>query len=105
KGIAVTATTGSGAWQYFNGASWIALGTVAENSARLLPDTYLVRFLPGLHWSGQASLTFRAWDRTTGQVGQLVDLSGPASVGGFTSFSAAEMTSTLDVLHVNHAPV
>src|SRR5262249_48894878 len=58
KGIAVTAVTGNGTWQYSNGSSWLALGSVADNAARLLPASYRLRFRPAANWSGQATLTY-----------------------------------------------
>lgn len=105
KGIAVTAVAGVGTWQYFDGIRWNNLSAVADNAARLLPDYFRLRFLPSANSSGQATLTFRAWDRTTGMPGQVVDLSSAGSVGGQTSYSATQATTTLNVLAVNDAPV
>ena len=75
-GIAVTAAaTTNGTWFYStnNGASWSALGGVSDGSARLLAAdaTTRIYFQGAANFDGQADLTFRAWDRTSGSNGQM----------------------------------
>jgi hypothetical protein len=98
KGIAITATSGDGAWQYRGAtdATWTALGALSNSSALLLADTASLRFLPRLALNnGQtATMTFRAWDRTKGDAGTKADTS---SNGGTTAFSAAAYTFSLRV--------
>ena len=60
KGIAVTAVTGTGTWQYFNGAIWVAIAPVSTSSALLLDSSTLVRFVPNAGFVGTANLTYRA---------------------------------------------
>jgi hypothetical protein len=104
KGIAVTAATGKGSWQYFNGVSWLGMGVPSEASARLLPSTYRVRFVPFANWNGQASITVRGWDRTTGVSGSLANLAVAGAVGGRSAFSRTTGTVFLQVRPVNDAP-
>ena len=72
-GIAVTAAdTTNGTWFYStnNGASWNALGAVANNNARLLAADANTRlyFQPNANYNGTLAnaITFRAWDQTSG---------------------------------------
>ncbi|MFT3857962.1 MAG: Ig-like domain-containing protein [Aquabacterium sp.] len=104
-GIAIDGTSSSyGQWQYSTdgGASWNSVGTVSDTSALLLRDTDRVRFVPDGFNGETATLSFRAWDRTTGAAGTLADVS---SHGGTTAFSASTTTSTLTITGVNEAPV
>ena len=104
KGIAVTAAAGKGSWQYFNGVSWLGMGVPSEASARLLPSTYRVRFVPFANWNGQATITVRGWDRTTGVSGSLANLAVAGAVGGRSAFSRSTSTVFLQVRPVNDAP-
>ena len=101
QGIAVTGLNSStGAWQYStNDATWTAVGTVANNSALLLPSSDYLRLVPGGIGS-TGGVTFRAWDQTSGTAGSDADTTVN---GGSTAFSAATATSTITVN--NDAPV
>jgi VCBS repeat-containing protein len=105
-----------GVWQYStdNGATWNnfsgTTGTSVDLSgaARLLDGsltggaTQLVRFVPNADYSGTATLTFVAWDRSSGSAGGTAD----ASVrGGTTAFSSTSDTASITVTAVNDAPV
>ena len=88
RGIAITATDETnGTWYYSTngGASWNTVGAVSDTSALLLADDGNTRlyFTPGANYNGSSSaaLTLRAWDRTGGVAGTLVDAS---SNGGTT---------------------
>ena len=99
-GIAVTAAaTANGAWFYSvdNGASWSALGAVSDSSARLLAADAGTRlyFQPAADFDGDATITFRAWDRSSGSNGGLADSSVN---GGSTAFSTATDTASVDVV-------
>jgi hypothetical protein len=94
-GVAVVAATGPGAWQFALGSgAWQTLGLVSESAGLLLNGTARLRFVPALDQTGQASLTYRAWDRTAG-------ISGTSFATGVTGdaspISAAEATATLAV--------
>ena len=108
-GIAVTAAdTTNGTWFYStnNGASWNALGAVANANARLLAADANTRlyFQPNANYNGTLAnaITFRAWDQTSGANGTLADTS---TNGGTTAFSTATDTASLTVTAVNDAPV
>ncbi len=106
KGIAVTQVDNTlGSWQYtLDGSSWLALGTVSNSSARLLPGdaTARIRFVPNADFNGQTGTTlFRAWDRTSGAAGGLADVSVN---GGASAFSVGVSGSTMQVLGVYDAP-
>ncbi|MCW5623235.1 MAG: cadherin domain-containing protein, partial [Burkholderiales bacterium] len=104
-GIAITATTqGNGAWQYSidGGASWSKVGVVSATNALLLRSTDGIRFVPdGLNGTS-ASITYRAWDQTSGSAGARVDAS--TSTGGSTAFSTSTDTASITVTAVNDAP-
>ncbi len=108
-GIAVTAVDNSnGIWSYSTdgGSTWSALGAVGNASARLLAADAGTRlhFQPNANFNGTlaGAITFRAWDRTSGANGALVDTSAN---GGATAFSTSTDTARLTVTAVNDAPV
>jgi hypothetical protein len=99
-GIAVVGSSGTateGIWEYSttSGQSWSPLGASSAAAARLLRDTDLVRFVPAPGFVGTVTLTYHAWDRTTGAAGQTADLT--PGLGGATAFSTAAGTGTLQV--------
>ena len=99
-GVAVTGTTGKGTWAYsLNGTAFVGVGTVANNSALLLPKAAILRYTPDGTDAETATITYRAWDTTTGQPGTDVDTT---SNGSDTAFSAATDTASLVV---NTAPI
>src|SRR5262249_26045082 len=105
NGIAVTGlTSGTGTWQYStdNGNSWTDVGPVDDNSALLLRSSDKLRLVPDGQNATSASLTFRAWDQTSGTAGSKADVSAN---GGTTAYSTATATSNLTVTSVNDAPV
>ncbi len=95
-GIAVTGTTGKGTWSYsLDGTTFTAIGAVADTSALLLPKTASLRYTPDGADAETPTITYCAWDTTTGQAGTKVD----ASVnGGTTAFSTATDTAHLTVV-------
>jgi uncharacterized repeat protein (TIGR01451 family) len=106
EGFAVIAAdTSNGSWQFStdSGFSWNSVGAVADSSARLLNQSSLLRFIPTGAYSGPATITFRAWDQTSGANGQG---GADASVnGGLTAFSTGIETAQVDVVPANAAPV
>jgi len=98
EGIAITAAdAANGVWQYaLDGTTWQVLGTPSAGAARLLaadPTTRL-RFVPSLHYSGSASISFRAWDQVHGVNGGTLDT---AANGGTTAFSSAVESASIAV--------
>ncbi|KAB8331309.1 DUF4347 domain-containing protein [Scytonema tolypothrichoides VB-61278] len=109
-GIAITNTdTTNGNWFYTinNGINWSALGSVSDNSARLLAADAITRVYlqpnPNISSSSPIvnAITFRAWDQTTGTNGSTVDTSPN---GDTTAFSTATDTGAITVNAVNDAP-
>jgi hypothetical protein len=58
----------------------------------LLADTSKIRFVPNASFTGTASFTFEAWDRTAGQAGDRID-----TTGGLNSFSLDTAVATITV--------
>jgi hypothetical protein len=96
-GIAVEGFTGDGRWQFSrdNGKSYSDIGPLAAGSVRLLEAGALVRFVAFKGTAGQATITYRAWDRSTGRDGVIDTLS--ANVGGSSAFSLKKVTATMEV--------
>ncbi len=112
KGIAVIAVDNTnGTWEYSinSGATWVPFGAVTTTSARLLQATpnNLIHFLPGKDFFGTSSITYRAWDLTSGldpATGADNTVGPAAPTGGTTAFSAATGTATVTVIQVNQPP-
>ena len=101
KGIAITgADTTNGAWQYStnDGTTWYALDAVTGANARLLAatSTTKIRFVATSGYAGTVdpSITFRAWDTTSGSNGGLTTTSPN---GGTAAFSTATDTASIVV--------
>src|SRR6185369_3099392 len=60
-----------------------------------------LRFVPNGQNATSGSVTFRAWDQTSGTYGTKVDVS---TNGGTTAYSSATATSNITVTAVNDAP-
>ncbi|HYE36515.1 DUF4347 domain-containing protein [Methylocaldum sp.] len=106
-GVAVTGATGNGAWQYStdstdgaNGA-WTAFGAMSSSQSLLLDAGSWIRYVPDNQNGETATLTFRAWDRTSGTVGSRVDTT---SHGDTTAFSSGTSAGSLSVAAANDAP-
>ncbi|MFO0878188.1 MAG: tandem-95 repeat protein [Gemmataceae bacterium] len=109
KGIAVTGASAAdrGSWQYSldGGRTWLALGNVSPDKARLLRDTTKLRFLPAANFNGQAELNYHAWDQTVGSVGSLYNLTNDLALGGASAFSILDDVAFAIVNAVNDRPV
>ena len=103
QGIAITAlTSGNGTWQYNTGSGWTSVGTVSASSALLLRGTDSLRFVPDGNNGTTGTLSYKAWDQTSGSAGSKTST---ASSGGATAFSTASDTASITVTSVNDAPV
>ncbi len=117
EAIAVTQVENTnGIWQYStdNGTSWNNFsGTTGSSvdltaTARLLDgslgggSTQLIRFVPDANYSGTASITFHAWDKSSGSAGGTANAS---TTGNATPFSTASDTASVTINAVNDAPV
>ena len=108
SGIAVTARTGNGTWQYStDGVTWAAFGSVSGTSALLLTSSSRVRYVPDAMNGETATFTFVAWDQTTetASTNATPSYANPGAGGGTTAFSTATATSSITVTSVNDAPV
>jgi VCBS repeat-containing protein/predicted outer membrane repeat protein len=104
RGISVTAATGTGIWQYStNGTTWVNFGSVSANSSLLLRSTDQIRFAGSGTAAGTATMSYVAWDQSTGTAGAKVDL-GVTGRGGTTAWSTNSDTATLTLNRVNLAP-
>jgi uncharacterized delta-60 repeat protein len=92
KGLAVTATSGSGTWDYSvdGGRTWRSMA-LASNQRVLLRSTDRVRFTPALGFTGPATLTYAAWDRTLG-------VAGDRTTGGDDSQSLQLLTAAITIV-------
>ncbi|MBB4041176.1 Ca2+-binding RTX toxin-like protein [Microvirga flocculans] len=108
SGIAITATAGSGTWQYStDGVTWNVVGTVSGSAALLLSGSTQLRFVPNGENGETATLTFRAWDQTSGtpSTNSARSTADTTSNGGTTAFSTGTAQASLTVSSVNDAPV
>jgi hypothetical protein len=96
-GLALIGVSGLGTWQYSRdgGKTWGNLGVVSFARARLLIGSDRLRFLPAAGWTGSASITYRAWDQTTGTPGSVIDLTSWSLVGSNTAYSKEIGTAAL----------
>ena len=113
EAIAIIAVDNSnGTWQYStnNGVSWANVddGSLAVNHALLLDgslvgvNTHKLRFVPTADYHGNETITFRAWDKTSGSVGTYVDTS---TSGNDAAFSSMTDTASIIVNSINDQPV
>lgn len=95
-GMAIVGVTGQGKWQFSRdgGATWQDLVAPSASRARLLGPSDRLRFVPSTNKKATATITYRAWDLTSGAAGGVVALSS-AGVGGTTAFSRYSTTATL----------
>ncbi len=107
RGMAVRSVQDiDGIWQFSldGGLLWERFGNVRVDTARLLPSTARVRFVPDAHFNGGRSIEFSAWDQTTGNPGQRVNLSLPNATGGVKAHSTGVALARQNVRAVNDAP-
>ncbi|WP_028470765.1 DUF4347 domain-containing protein, partial [Neptunomonas japonica] len=112
ESIAITAVEDvNGTWQFSvnNGGTWSDVddSLLAVDHALLLDGTLSgaatqkLRFVPDGDYNGSASFTFRAWDQTSGSVGNYADTT---SNGSTTAFSGATDTASITINAVNDEP-
>ena len=97
--VIVGADQAAGAWQYSldGGGTWTAVGTVSASSALLLPDTAFVRFVSNVGFVGNATINYRAWDQSAGDVAGRVNLSRTNALAANSPASDAVETATVRV--------
>ena len=103
-GIAVIGSTGNGVWAYsLDGTNFTNIGTVSAASAVLLPADAQLRYTPNAQNGETATISYVAWDGTTGQDG--ISAVDTTSGGDHSAFSSASDTASLTVNSVNDAPM
>ena len=77
----------------------------ATTTSSLLLDSnnaaHKIRFVPNTNFNGTATIKYRAWDQTTGVVGNTVNTT---TTGTTTPFSTGEVTKTITVNPINDEP-
>jgi hypothetical protein len=104
EGIAVIAVDNSnGSWEYSidTGLTWNSFGNPSESEARLLAADTQIRFIPNANYYGKATMTFRAWDQTSGSHGNTADAT---NFGDSTAFSKNTLTPNITIEAINDAP-
>lgn len=107
-GIAITASSGSGTWKYStDGNIWYSVGAVTSIDALLLSATTQLRFVPDGENGTTATISFRAWDQSSGSATTAAtrNTANTTTNGGSSAFSITIAQATLDVSNVNDAPV
>ncbi len=108
SGIAITASSGNGTWQYsIDGNTWSGIGSVSGSAALLLSSSTQLRYVPDGANGETATLSFRAWDQTSGTASTSMTRStaDTTSNGGSSAFSSGTASASLVVAAVNDAPV
>ena len=105
SGIAITADSGFGVWQWLNHLTWTAIPSVSPGAAFLSPSSAQVRFLPtdtlAANTTNSASLTFLGWDQMIGTADSLFNV---AVQGGPSAFSPTAATAAMTINFVKQAP-
>ncbi|MBW8830002.1 MAG: DUF4347 domain-containing protein [Burkholderiales bacterium] len=107
SGIAVTAVSANGNWQYStDGSTWTSFGSVSDGAALLLSSATQVRYVPDGIAGETATLAFRAWDQTSGvaSTNGTRQTADATSNGGTTAFSIGTAQGSIVVSAVNDAP-
>ena len=99
RGIALIGLGDGGNWYWNTGGSAWGGGGVSPQWATLLRSTDRLGFAPNSGFSGEATITFRLWDQSTGSYGwNQADLSNPdVSTGGTTAFGTDILTARIFV--------
>ena len=107
RGIVVTDVDPlKGTWQWsLSNTSPIVnpISNVTQNAALILDSSTYIRFIPSQNRTQTASLTYRAWDGTSHANGNTIDVVGSDLPS--CSFSSVGGSITVDVIHVNEAPI
>ncbi|WP_434091843.1 Ig-like domain-containing protein [Pseudomonas subflava] len=108
SGIAITGSSGGGAWEYStDGVTWTGVGAVSNSAALLLSSTTQLRFVPDGANGSAAGLTFRAWDQSAGTASSngIRSTADTSTNGGSAAYSSGTAQASLTVSSVNDAPV
>ena len=103
-GIAIASTVdGNGHWDYsLDGLNWLPVDTGPAGFGLLLRASDFIRFVPNAQEATSASVTYYAWDQSSGTPGGTADVT--TTRGGSTPFSIVSDTASIAVSAVNDAP-
>lgn len=76
-------------------AAWLLDGTLSGT------NTHKIRFVPEENYHGSSSITFVAWDKSSGTAGSIANTT---TTGGTSAFSSASDIATITITAVNDAP-
>ncbi|MFN7736809.1 MAG: beta strand repeat-containing protein, partial [Pirellula sp.] len=108
SGLAITATTGNGTWQYStDGTTWANFGAVSGTNALLITSTSQVRYIPNGVSGETATFSYKAWDQSSGtaSTNATPSYATTASSGGTAAFSTNNASAQIIVSSLNDAPV
>jgi VCBS repeat-containing protein len=108
----LTADSRQGAWQYFNGTTWVNIGGRDAAHGLVLGADTLVRFVPAADFHGTPNaMTVVLMDDSDGGngstvpgVGDVVNLSDAGATGGTTRYSDGTIVLSTAVSNVNDRP-
>ncbi|MEC8859521.1 MAG: DUF4347 domain-containing protein [Pseudomonadota bacterium] len=102
SGLVITSVAGRGSWQYSTtGKTWTAISDASTSAALALDSTTQLRYVPDAERGETATLTYHAWDKTTGTAGSTMDAS---TTGAATAVSSNSATASIEITSVNDAP-
>ncbi|HBN15921.1 MAG TPA: hypothetical protein DD407_12855, partial [Pseudohongiella sp.] len=102
SGLVITDVAGRGSWQYSTtGKTWTAISDAGTSAALALDSTTQLRYVPDAERGETATLTYHAWDKTSGSAGSTLDA---GTTGAATSVSTNSATASIVVTPVNDAP-
>ena len=107
SGIAITGLTGNGTWQYStDGTTWKAISSASSGAAVLLGASSQVRYVPDGDNGETATLSFKAWDTTSGtaSTNTTVNTADTSTSGGTSAFSSDAASASIVVSGINDAP-
>lgn len=107
-GIAITGKSGSATgWEYsFDNSNWSSISSVSDSMALLLDENAYLRLVTDSDNGATYTLTFRAWDQTTGTASSALSIqtTNVSANGGTTAFSSGTGTYTIVAADDNDAP-
>jgi len=97
----------NGVWQFSvdDGNTWVSILEVGVDNATLLNSSALIRFLPSQNFNSFVTLTYLAWDLTSGEPSGTMGVDTTLANAITGSFSVNTSTATLYVEPVNDSPV
>jgi hypothetical protein len=101
QGIAIVASQSGWQWRSSQAGNWQAVSSTVTAALLLDSNSYL-RYTSIPNFNGTITLTFKAWDQTSGTVGSTANVSVS---GDTTAFSSQDSILSLTITAVNDPPV